>query len=91
MERVFDERMRVFGQIYNRTSTDPAINRRYKRYYDKMPSFTYQHTTKKSAGQAAAENESTSNSLAFQVCLPPSVSYLSYTPLLLLPPVLPTA
>lgn len=31
-----------------------------------MPPFTYQHTTKKSAGQAVAENESTGNSLAFQ-------------------------
>lgn len=31
-----------------------------------MPGFTYMHTTKKSAGQAVAENESTGNSLAFQ-------------------------
>jgi hypothetical protein len=66
VERVFDERMRVFGQLYNRTSTDPTIQKRYERYYRKMPNFTYQHTTKKSAGQAVAENESTGNSLAFQ-------------------------
>ncbi len=31
-----------------------------------MPNFTYMHTTKKAAGQAIAENESTGNSLAFQ-------------------------
>jgi hypothetical protein len=37
-----------------------------------MPPFTYQHTTKKSAGQAVAENESTGNSLAFQVIEQPS-------------------
>lgn len=59
--------MRVFGQLYNRTSTDPAINKRYERYFNKMPKFTYAHTTKKAAGQAVAENESTSISLAFQV------------------------
>ena len=51
--------MRVFGQIYNKDSTDPVCHRRYERYYQKMPKFTYQHTTKKSAGQAVAENEST--------------------------------
>jgi hypothetical protein len=67
VERVFDERMRVFGQLYNRhDSVDPAFKERYRRYYDKMPKFTYMHTTKKSAGQAVAENESTGISLAFQ-------------------------
>lgn len=58
----------MFGQLYNKDSTDPVSHRRYERYYQKMPKFTYQHTTKKSAGQAVAENESTGNSLAFQVC-----------------------
>lgn len=55
-ERVFDERMRVFGQIYNGDSTDPALHRRYERYREKMPNFTYQHTTKKSAGQVRMDH-----------------------------------
>ena len=66
VERVFDERMRVFGQLYNKPSTDHAVDHRYKRYFEKMPDFTYHHTSKKTAGQAVAENESTGTSLAFQ-------------------------
>ena len=79
-ERVFDERMRVFGQLYNKDSTDPVSHRRYERYYNKMPKFTYQHTTKKSAGQAVAENESTGNSLAFQVGCQPWLLTLNPNP-----------
>jgi hypothetical protein len=68
VERIYDERMRVFGQLYNTTeNSDPVMKERYARYYKKMPKFTFQHSTKKSAGQAVAENESTSNCLAFQV------------------------
>lgn len=74
IERVFDERMRAFGQIYNSDSQDSVNHRRYERYFKKMPPFTYQHTTKKSAGQAVAENESTGNSLAFQVPLTHPIS-----------------
>jgi hypothetical protein len=52
VERVYDERMRVFGQLYNSESTiDPINKERYMRYFKKMPKFTYQHTTKKTAGQ----------------------------------------
>lgn len=54
IERVFDEKMRVFGQLYNKTNDDPVLNLRYQRYKDKMPNFTYQHTTKKAAGQVRA-------------------------------------
>lgn len=67
VERVYDERMRVFGQLYNNKNlVDPVNSERYKRYYDKMPKFTYQHATKKTAGQAVADNESVTNALAFQ-------------------------
>lgn len=68
VERVYDDRMRVFGQLYNSTDkSDPIVQERYSRYYKKMPKFTFQHSTKKTAGQAVAENESTNNCLAFQV------------------------
>lgn len=52
VERVYDERMRVFGQLYNnKDSVDKINSERYSRYYQKMPKFTYQHATKKTAGQ----------------------------------------
>lgn len=67
VERVYDERMRVFGQLYNnKNSVDKVNSERYSRYYAKMPKFTYQHSTKKTAGQAVADNESVTNALAFQ-------------------------
>ncbi len=67
VERVYDERMRVFSQLYNSQSNVDKVNReRYNRYYNKMPKFTYQHATKKTAGQAVAENEAVTNALAFQ-------------------------
>jgi len=59
--------MRVFSQIYDTSSTNPSFHKRYSQYFAKMPQFTYMHTTKKTAGQAVAENETTTNSLAFQV------------------------
>jgi hypothetical protein len=65
---IIDPRMHVFVKPLNQGTPAEIANyyRRYQRYFEMMPNFTYHHRNKQCAGHASAENNATVNSLAFQ-------------------------